>query len=52
MSELGVFTRVEIIDHYGRVHVWDKRNDMERLVSFSMQDGGLTLKIFLGEPYR
>lgn len=42
-------TRVEVIDEKGRSYVgWDDRNE----VKISVQDGGLTLKIFISKKER
>lgn len=46
MRKLDKVTRVEVIDADGRSYVnWDKDNKVE--VSF--QDGGKTMKIFIGK---
>lgn len=46
MRKLDKVTRVEVIDENGRSYVnWDKNNKIQ--VSF--QDGGKTMKIFIGK---
>jgi len=49
MEKIEKCTRVEVIDQNGRSYVsWDDRNE----VKISVQDGGLTLKIFISKKER
>jgi hypothetical protein len=46
MRKLDRVTRVEVIDENGRSYVnWDKDNKIE----IQFQDGGKTMKIFIGK---